>query len=494
MKTNRKILICTIILFTFIAACKPQPDVASLEGPPASNAEPDPPLLPAEEPPAEEPPPARTSDEIFGSVADGTIPVIISHGGAPCDIDAVVYFTEHPQVDLIGMVLSRGEFHPENAVDDWPRFVLDVLGSQGTQFGLGSNAAMDANPHDFPDSWRPGADNFWNLPLPTGTTEFEMHDGHQLIIDLVNSSPEKVTIIAMASMIDLALALQDDPGIIDNIAHVVIMGGAFTVVGNLNDAPEPSTNISAEWNMYIDATAAKYVFDSGVPVSIVPLDAIQYFVTKRDIARISAINDPQVQYVEDNWKAQMSWGSNAFLIWDTITAVAVTNPEIFHWVVDGVDVITEPGDYLGQTVPLNDGTQHIRYAPSADYQAIMGMLYNTYAGNDAFAQSMVDDPITSLEGRWEGDTAAFHIVFDLAPECKLGMICGTFEIPNFSLSGDITIVELSGSKYEIKAINLSTGFHSTAAYEYLQVLPDGTLQYFTQGQDGSISEAVLVKQ
>lgn len=55
----------------------------------------------------EYPLPIRSAEQVFGDVAEGTIPVIISHGGAPSDIDAVVYLDKHPQVDLIGMVLSR---------------------------------------------------------------------------------------------------------------------------------------------------------------------------------------------------------------------------------------------------------------------------------------------------------------------------------------------------------------------------------------------------
>ena len=416
----------------------------------------------------------------------------MSHGGAPSDFDAAVYFAKHPRVDLIGMVLSRGEFRPEEAVDDWPHFVLDVLGSQDTRFGLGTSTALDPNPQDFPEAWRPGAGRFWDIPLPSGATEFEMEEGSQLIIDLVNSSPEKVTIIAMAAMTDVALALQNDPGIIDNIRHIVIMGGAVTIPGNLSDAPEPNPNIFAEWNMYIDATAADTIFKSSVPVSLVPLDAVQYLVTRDDITRISAISDPQVEYVEKIWRAQMRWWNTPFLIWDTITAVAVTDPEHFTWITDGIGVVTDPGDHLGQTLPLNDGTQHVRYAVDTDYIAVMETLLNTYAGDEAFMDSRPYDPITGLGGRWEGETPAFRIVFELEDPCYLGVPCGTFEIPDFSLGGGVILVAHSGSRYEFNPTILSNGLHSQAEYEYLQLQPDDTLLYHTEG-GGSVNEGVLFR-
>ncbi len=61
--------------------------------------------------------PAVEEGPFFLDEPRGTIPVIYSHGGGPCDIGGMVFLTRHPKVDLIGMVLSRGEIHPEIAVD-----------------------------------------------------------------------------------------------------------------------------------------------------------------------------------------------------------------------------------------------------------------------------------------------------------------------------------------------------------------------------------------
>jgi inosine-uridine nucleoside N-ribohydrolase len=428
--------------------------------------------------------------DVFAEVATGRIPVIYSHGGGPCDIGGMVFFNMHPQADLIGLVLSRGEFYPRQAVNTWPVFLFDVLGSKGTAVGIGTETPLDPNPHEFPESWRGPSSNFWNHELPPKSTDFETSVGHELIIDLVNSSPDKVTIVAMGSMTDVALALQQDPGIIGNIAQVVIMGGAFTVPGNLSDGPEPTNNTTAEWNMYIDATAAKVILDSGVPVSIVPLDAVQYLVNASDVNQIKTIADPGVEYVARMWEEQYGWGGD-FLIWDTITATAATNPENFYWTVDGVDVITEPGDFQGRTVPLHNGAQHIRYATGADYAAIMDLLFATFRGEEQVAQSPSEgSPIIELGGTWEGDTTGnFRIIFDLAPQCELGEICGTFEIPDFSLTGDVTFVSVDGNVYEFRATNISSGQPGNE-YEYLQLLEDGTLKYHTEG-GGTINEGIL---
>jgi inosine-uridine nucleoside N-ribohydrolase len=486
MKMNWKLFICTALIFSILVGCAP-----TVEEPAAENTPlPDNSEIQEEDPPTPAPQPM---EENFPDPLVGRIPVIYSHGGGPCDIGGMVFLTKHPNVDLIGLVLSRGEIHPEIAVDLWPVFLYDVLNSKDTAIALGTDARMDPISHEFPEAWRAAADNFWGLALPAQATEFEPTLGPELIIELVNNSPEKVTLVAMASMIDIALALQEDPGIIDNISHVVIMGGAFNMPGNLDEGPDPTTNEAAEWNMYIDSEAAKYVFNSGVPVSIIPLDAIQYYVQSEDLNSIQTINDPGVNYVAQMWDKQFGWSDGGgFFIWDTITVTAVTNPENFVWTYDGVDVITEPGDFQGQTIALNNGATHTRFATDADYEAILNQLFETFRGETTFAppaDGESDISISELAGTWEGFTGNFHITFYLETECKLNEKCGTFEIPEFSLTGDITFVDVDGNVFEFKATNISSGQPGND-YEYLQLLDDGTLLYSTTGS-GVTSEAIL---
>ncbi len=488
-----RFLICTGLIFSILIGCTPRAETPTTENisQPVANEN-------QEEEEKEEVPPTHTSEpveSIFPNPIEGKIPVIFSHGGAPCDIGGMVFLSKHPNVDLIGIVLTRGEIHPEIAVEKWPVFLYDVLDSHNTAIALGSDIRMDSNSHEFPEAWRKSADDFWGLDLPDQVTEFDPVVGHELIIELVNNSPEKVTLIAMASMIDIALALQEDPGIIDNISHVVIMGGAFTIRGNLDEGPDETSNEAAEWNMWIDAQAAKYLFNSGVPISIVPLDAIQYHVQSGDIDRINTISDPGVEYVAQMWNQQWSWSNGeGFFIWDTITVTAVTNPENFYWTYDGVDVIAESGDFQGQTIALNNGAVHTRYATGANYDAVIDQLLETFRDETLLSPLSpaveTDTIITELAGTWEGDTGAFTIIFTLETECIINEKCGTFEIPDFDLSGDISFVNIEGNIYEFKATNLSSGKESEALYEYLQILDDGRLKYFTSGQERS-SEAIL---
>ena len=102
-----------------------------------------------------------------------------------------------------------------------------------------------------------------------------------------------------------------------------------------------------------------------------------------------------------------------------------------------------------------------------------------------------EEMITSLGGTWEGYTGYFHITFTIEPECRLNQICGTFEIHEFSLTGDVTFVAIKDNLYEFKASNLSAQVEP-AEYEYLELREDGKLNYVTQGSSQT-SQAVLDK-
>jgi hypothetical protein len=125
----------------------------------------------------------------------------------------------------------------------------------------------------------------------------------------------------------------------------------------------------------------------------------------------------------------------------------------------------------------------------ADYQAIMNLIFDIFRGGSNAAGQEIH--ISELAGTWEGYTGNFHITFYLDSDCVLNQKCGTFEISEFSLTGDVAIVNIIDDIYEFKATNISSGQPGNE-YEYLQLLGNGTLKYHTEGS-GTINEAILHK-
>ena len=79
----------------------------------------------------------------------------------------------------------------------------------------------------------------------------------------------------LGPLTNLAIALNVEPGLVDLLKAVVVMGGAYTVPGN--------TTPAAEFNILVDPEAAEQVFAAPFPeLTAVGLDVTQQVALTRD--------------------------------------------------------------------------------------------------------------------------------------------------------------------------------------------------------------------
>lgn len=78
----------------------------------------------------------------------------------------------------------------------------------------------------------------------------------------MSHSDTKVTIVATGPLTNIAMAMNKEPNIVQNIESITIMGGG--TFGNWTP--------TAEFNIWVDAEAAKRVFESGVMINVFGLD------------------------------------------------------------------------------------------------------------------------------------------------------------------------------------------------------------------------------
>jgi purine nucleosidase len=110
-----------------------------------------------------------------------------------------------------------------------------------------------------------GEDLGERLGLPEPAMSLQPAHGVDFIIDTLRAAaPGSVTVCALGPLTDIALALVKAPDIVGRIGELVMMGGAGFEIGNVTPA--------AEFNIHVDPHAAAIVLDSGVPVTMIPLD------------------------------------------------------------------------------------------------------------------------------------------------------------------------------------------------------------------------------
>ena len=121
----------------------------------------------------------------------------------------------------------------------------------------------------FPAEWRAGSDDRYGLTLaqvPGGP----QGDAVAMLLQALHDSPAPVTVLALGPLTNPAAALRADARVAGRIAQIIIMGGALDVPGNGTPQGGPAP---AEWNFLADPTAAAEVLASGIPITLVPLDA-----------------------------------------------------------------------------------------------------------------------------------------------------------------------------------------------------------------------------
>lgn len=126
--------------------------------------------------------------------------------------------------------------------------------------------------------------------------------------DTLEREEYQVSILSLGGLTNIAKMMDMDPQPeISNIERICIMGGAVYVDGNVaslnnakpewNQGTEYASNSYAEWNIFLDPPAAKKVFNSAIPITLVPLDACDYVLLGPEYADMVIAKDPVANFL-----------------------------------------------------------------------------------------------------------------------------------------------------------------------------------------------------
>jgi purine nucleosidase len=123
------------------------------------------------------------------------------------------------------------------------------------------------------------------LRLPEPTMPLQAQHGVDFIIETLRAAePGSITLAALGPLTDIAMALVKAPDIAAGIGELVVMGGAGFEIGNVTPA--------AEFNIHVDPHAAEIVLESGIPITMIPLDIThQVLSTPPRIAALNALGN-----------------------------------------------------------------------------------------------------------------------------------------------------------------------------------------------------------
>ncbi|MBF2028580.1 MAG: nucleoside hydrolase [Oscillatoriales cyanobacterium C42_A2020_001] len=306
-------------------------------------------------------------------------PLIIDDDGSQDGLAALAYLLTSPKFDIKAITMSHGVARPENpGFQTGLKRMMGYLDITDIPVGIGRSLPLEGT-NAFPAFIRNDADKFYApfVTLPEEVPEIEFKSAAQLIVDTIKNSPEPVAIFSAGSMTNIAEALRIDPTIISNIAVLQIMGGAIYTPGNLGVIPEPpfSTNMVAEFNIWLDPVASKEVFDAGnngLKIQLTPLDATNKIAfTRADYQAWLAAGTPEstlAAQLLDFSLVVVGGDVNPNPLWDMVAAINLNEPDFSPEtpLALEVDVASAPGDTQGQlrVIPNSPPNVLVSFDPS----------------------------------------------------------------------------------------------------------------------------------
>ena len=212
------------------------------------------------------------------------------------------------------------------------------------------------------DPFSHGDNGLGNLDLPEPSLPEDHRFAPDLLVDVVNEHPGDITIIGIAPLTNLALAVMKDPELPRKVRELVIVGGSygFDSAGSLRATGD---NPVSEWNIYVDPEAARIVFQAGFNLTAIGLDVATHdsltvspqhrAALKSSPSRAAWFLQGVVDFVESR-----GFRSYCALI-DSLAVATILDPTIATTEALHVGIETQGEMTLGQTVV--DRREHFRW-------------------------------------------------------------------------------------------------------------------------------------
>ena len=209
---------------------------------------------------------------------DDALALLLAFGSPELQVEAVTTVSGNVSVEQAtkNVALLLDLFGPE------PRPILARGAAQPLRKGFiraqsvhGSDGLGELNRFKNPD----GSPKYIYPQLPA-----DVPDATQVLMDLLRRYPDELSLITLGPLTNLERALKADEKRVKGLREVVIMGGAIDIPGNITPA--------AEFNIFVDPHAAKRVFQSGLPIKLVPLDVTERVcLQQREIENLARVMD-----------------------------------------------------------------------------------------------------------------------------------------------------------------------------------------------------------
>jgi len=211
-----------------------------------------------------------------------------------------------------------------------------------------------------------GENGLGGAVFPEPRTHPVKEPASEVIRQIARKFPGEVTLLTIGPLTNIATALKMDPEVAGMIRALVMMGGSLSG-GNITPA--------AEFNIYVDPEAARIVFQSGIPITMVGLDVTRKTsLTEEHLLQLQAGQNPISQAaatiarnaIEHNRERGFEVGPNMH---DSLAIAGFLQPSLMKLKEYYVDVETTGELTAGETLGYSPNAGDLRRRPGRENDA-----------------------------------------------------------------------------------------------------------------------------
>lgn len=292
--------------------------------------------------------------------------VIIDTDPGIDDLLAITLALNSKEIDVAAISTVFGNTGLENTTKN-AKLICDLLGKKipiikGSKKPLFYERKRSSTVHG-----EDGLANLYHKYEDKTELDNQIDDNFSSLYHMINNSDEKITIIALGPLTNIARLLLIDKNIADKIEEIHIMGGGLES-GNVNEL--------AEFNFYSDSYAAKAVLTSDIPIVISTLDVTsKVYFTEDEMEKL-----PQDTVMQELVAKTIEFytGLDPYLH-DAVSILTLTHPELFEFTDVAMDVITSStiADGLSYVLKDDEVNKNIKLTDTENRKEIIHYVLTT---------------------------------------------------------------------------------------------------------------------
>ena len=271
--------------------------------------------------------------------------LLIDTDTASDDAVALVMALRHPDVRIEAITVVAGNVPVDQGVQN-ALYTVELCGQEAEVFSGAGRPIL--RPLETAREVH-GGDGMGDIGLElSGRTPASGHAA-DVIVDRIRARPGELTLVCLGPLTNVALALHKDPQIATEVADCVIMGGTGKGPGNVTPV--------AEYNIWADPEAAKIVFESGMPLTLVGWDisCASAVIDAEAEAELRALDTELAHFAVDIQGVLTDFAHSVthlagFDLPDPVAMAVAIAPEIAETEAVHTAIVTGDGLARGQTI------------------------------------------------------------------------------------------------------------------------------------------------